>query len=200
MKRTLALAAALALAPLTACGASSNTITPGETAEAAAPTTATTQAPAPEPATTPFLAPAPAPTLAAEKTPGFGDTVTFPSGVAVKLGKPVIVTAEATAYGAIGGKIVAFELVVTNKSPKPIEGVLLAHPQVRYGAKGIQADPAVDFRAGLGGASLQTILPGETQSVKLGYGIPPASFGDVRVEVSGPEYTDSPAIFKGAVK
>ncbi|WNN94005.1 hypothetical protein SEA_NITRO_49 [Arthrobacter phage Nitro] len=198
MKRTLALAATLALGSLTACGASSNTITPGETAEPAASVPATT--PAPE--TTPLLppVPAPAPTVAAVSAPKFGDTVTFPSGVAVKLGKPVIVTAEPTAYGAVDGKIVAFELVVTNKSSQPIEGVLLGHPQVRYGAKGTQAQNAVDFRAGLGPASLSAILPGETQSVKLGYGIPPASFGDVRVEVNGPEYTDTPAIFKGAVK
>lgn len=186
MKTRLALAAAVvAVGTLTACGSSSgNTVTPG-TAEA--PPAASSETPA-------------APTPEVKLSGAFGDTITFPSGVTVKAAQPVAVPAAQYAAGGVEGKIVTIDLSVTNNSKEPIQGGMMGFPNVRYGANGTSAQSATDIQAGIGAGSFSTILPGETQTVKLGYGIPTAEFGNVRMEVNGPTYNDKPAIFKGAVQ
>jgi hypothetical protein len=179
-RSALAVAAILALGSVTACGSSSNTVTPGSTAPAAPASSAA--APAPE-----------------AKTNGvFGDTITFPSGIAVKV-TPAVVPAAQYAYGAVEGKIVTFDVSVTNGSKEEINGALMGSPKVTYGAQGTAAQSANDIQAGIGAAYLSTILPGETQTVKVGFGIPAAGFADVRVEIMAPNFTDKAAIFKGPV-
>ena len=75
----------------------------------------------------------------------------------------------------------------------------MGFPKVTYSAQGTAAPTANDIQAGIGASSLSTILPGETQTVKLGYGIPAAGFPEVRMEVTGPTFTEKAAIFKGAI-
>lgn len=185
MKATLALAAAvLAVGSLSACSSSGpNTVTPAETSQAASAST-----------------PTPTPSPEVKLSGAFGDTITFPSGVAVKAAPPVAVTAAQYAYGAVEGKIVTIDLSVTNGGKEPIEAGLMAFPRVTYGPQGTAAQNANDIQAGIGAASLSTILPGETQTVKLGYGIPAAHYGEIRMEVNGPTFNDKPAIFKGAAQ
>jgi hypothetical protein len=96
MNRKLAFTvSALAPGSLMACGEESNTAKPGPDNPATAPTPAqemSTDAPVPTTAT---------PT--AKTSAAFGDTITFPSGVAVKAEQPVTVTAAPkVTYGAQG--------------------------------------------------------------------------------------------------
>ncbi len=179
-----AVLAAVALAALTGCGAAStNTISSAAPAAAAAPSDTVTTAPA--------------------ATPGaakFGQSVTFPSGVSVTV-TPDVQTASESAAGAIDGKIVYFNIKITNGSKASVDGSLASYPTVSYGAAGTAASSGVDMGA-KGGASswVRTLLPGETKTARAGFGIPAKDFGDVRVEISSPDLTDEPAIFKGSVK
>jgi hypothetical protein len=173
----LAASAALALS-LTACGGANNTVSSGAASAAA---------------------PAAAETSAAPKLSGtFADTITFPSGVAVTV-KPAVVPAAQYAAGAVEGKIVTFDITVTNGGKESVNGAMMSYPNVSYGAQGTKAQNATDVQAGIGASSFSTILPGETSTVKVGYGIPAAGFADVRVEIAAPNMMDKPAIFKGAV-
>ncbi|PNH86079.1 hypothetical protein [Arthrobacter sp. AFG20] len=178
-KIALAAVVVVAMGSLTACGSSENTVSSAGGSSAAA--VETTAAPA-------------------AKTSGtFADTITFPSGVSVKV-KPAVVTAGQYASGAVEGKIVTFDITVKNGSKEDLNAALMSVPKVTYGADGTAAQIASDFEAKIGGSVLSTVLPGETQTAKVGYGIPAASFKDVRVEIMAPSFSDKPAIFKGAVK
>ena len=181
----LFVAAAVAIGSLSACQGS-NTVTPGPSTPPAAA--------GPEPTQTTAT-----PTPRAKTVGAFGDTITYPSAIAVKVSPGRVVPSSQTGMGAIEGKIVVFDLAVTNGGTEPIEGSMMGRPKVSYSAQGIEAQSAYDFALGNSGGSLSTILPGETQTVTVAYGIPTASFGDVRMEVHSANYSDPPAIFKGAV-
>jgi hypothetical protein len=182
----LFVAAAVAIGSLSACEGS-NTVTPGPSTPPAAA--------GPEPTRT-TATPAPR----AKTVGAFGDTITYPSAIAVKVSPGRVVPASQTGMGAVEGKIVVFDLAVTNGGAEPIEGSMMGRPKVSYSAAGIEAQWAYDFGAlGNSGGSLSTILPGETQTVTVAYGIPTASFDNVRMEVHSANYSDPPAIFKGAV-
>lgn len=182
-KLTVTAAAALALiAGLTAC-------TPGNTVTPAAASSA-----APAAATTPTATPTPTTAGAAK----FGDTVTFPGGVKVTVSQPTAEPASASAAGAVEGKIVKFTVSVTNTGTQPLNAALMSVATVSYGADGRQAQHAYD-KDTVG--FFRTVLPGETQTMKQGYGVPSAGFGSLRVEVNGPNMmSDQPAIFKGPVQ
>ncbi|MDT0169448.1 hypothetical protein [Pseudarthrobacter sp. BRE9] len=183
--KILFVAAAVAIGSLSACGGS-NTVTPGlSTPPAAA---------GPEPTQTTATQ-----TPRAKTVGAFGDTITYPSAIAVKVSPGRVVPSSQTGMGAIEGKIVVFDLAVTNGGTEAVEGSMMGRPKVSYSAQGIEAQSAYDFALGNSGGSLSTILPGETQTVTVAYGIPTASFGDVRMEVHSANYSDPPAIFKGAV-
>jgi hypothetical protein len=124
-----------------------------------------------------------------------GGTIKFPSGVKVSVSPPEVVPGGQYAYNAVEGNITLFTVTVTNEGTQPVNGFSMAYPRVTYGATGTEAQRANNDK--IGGGSLSTILPGETQSVKVGFGIPQAELPTVRVEVNGPEYSDFPAIFKG---
>lgn len=176
----LSAAAVIAVVALTGCGSSGNTVTSGSDASAAPAAAAETPA-------------------AAKTTGTFGDTITFPNGVAVTVSKAVVVPAAQYAAGAVEGQIVTFDLSVKNGGTEDFAAALMGFPKVTVGAQGTQVQNATDINAGIGSGTFSTILPGETQTVKLGYGIPAAEFGDVRMEVTGPTFSDKPAIFKGAI-
>jgi hypothetical protein len=111
-----------------------------------------------------------------------------------------LVPASSSAANPVEGKIAVFEIAVTNGSKNSLNGAVMGLPNVTYGASGAAAQLASDVGQGIGSDFLTTILPGETQTVKVGYGIPSAGLSAVRVEVTGPSpITDQPAIFKGAV-
>ena len=119
----------------------------------------------------------------------------------MKAAQPVAVTAAGNAAGAVEGKIVTIEVAVTNGSKQPINDAIMGAPEVTYGAEGTAAANAVDAQAGIGMATFSGIRPGETRTVKLGYGIPAAGFADVRMVVQPPNFDAAPpVIFKGAIK
>jgi hypothetical protein len=180
MKQLIAAAAAVALAAsLAACS--------GNTVEA--PTQAPSQsseAPA-QPA---------APETPKQNTVAtFGGSVTFPDGVKVSVAQPKLVPAGQYATGDVEGQITVVTITVTNGSTEPVNAALMAFPRVTYGPSGAPAEFATDITMQFG--ALSTILPGETQTVEKGFGVPPAELGSVRVEVTGPSFSDFPAIFKG---
>lgn len=184
-KTVAALAASAALiASLAACG-SSNTIQPAKSAQPAA----ATQAPAQAPSTQ-----APAPQGVAK----FGESVKFPNGVSVTSTATVKKAGE-DPNNAIDGQIVIVTTSVTNGSPAAFNAFMTSYPEVTYGAKGLKASSAWDATTDVG-SPIGNLLPGETQTVVNGFGVPAADLGDVRVEYSGPTYKDQPAVFRGAVK
>lgn len=124
----------------------------------------------------------------------FGGALTFPGGVKVSVSKPQVVPGGQFAIGAVGGKITLFTITVTNNSDQPVNAALMSLPRVTYGAKGTQAANANN--ESVGAKMMSTILPGETQSAQVGYGVPPAELATVRVEVTGPSFSDLPAVFK----
>lgn len=182
MKTALSLAALALVVTLTACGGGANTVVEPEEPKAA-------------PAET--TAPSSTPTTGAV---AFGQTVEFPDGVQITVSQPVVMPVSQYAAGAVEGQAVVFDLSVTNGSPEPIEPFFQAYPDVTYGEAGLAAQTTIDIEAGLTGDTMSTVLPSETQTVKLGYGIPSAEFGNVRVEVTATNVSYDPAIFKGSVQ
>lgn len=55
------------------------------------------------------------------------------------------------------------------------------------------------YSSSLRGGGFSTILPGETQTIRVGYGISAADAKNVRIEVRAPNVSDRSAIFKGAI-
>jgi len=124
----------------------------------------------------------------------FGGALTFPSRVKVSVAKPQVIPGGQYAYGAIEGKITVLTITVTNGSDQPVNATLMGVPKVTYGSNGASA--SIASNEAVGSSVLSTILPGETQSVKVGYGVPPAQVATVRVEVMSPNIADLPAVFK----
>lgn len=179
MKKLMAAAAAsLMLAgSLAACS--------GNTVEAPAQSQEQSQAPAKAPSATPK----------SDGSAKFGGAVTFPNKVKVSVSQPKAVPAGQYAFGAVQGKITVFTITVTNGSDQPVNGALMGVPRVTYGASGTQAKLATNET--IGGEFLGNILPGEKQSVQVGYGVPPAEVASMRVEVMSANLADTPAVFKG---
>ena len=124
----------------------------------------------------------------------FGGALTFPGGVKVSVAKPEVVPGGQFAFGAVQGKITLITITVTNGSDQPVNAAMMSLPRVTYGAKGTQAANANNDK--VGAKMMSTILPGETQSAQVGYGVPPAEVASLRVEVDSPNFGDQPAVFK----
>ncbi|WP_028265951.1 hypothetical protein [Arthrobacter sp. MA-N2] len=136
----------------------------------------------------------------ADRSAKFGETVKYDSGVTVTLTSIGFQKVGQYAAGAVEGQAAVFELSVTNGSQKELSAALMSLAKVTYGDKNEKAASVIDSANNLGMETFSTILPGETQSVKLAAAIPAASAGTVRVEVTGPSaFTDKAAVFKGAV-
>lgn len=136
----------------------------------------------------------------ADRSAAIGETVTYDSGAKVTVKSLGFQPVGQYASGAIEGQAAVFELTVENGSKEELNAALMSLPKVTYGATNVNADSVIDSSVGLGMDMLSTILPGETQQVKVAAAIPAAEAGTVRVEVSGPSaFTDKPAIFKGAL-
>lgn len=187
-KKTVALAGIAVLTFIGGCSGGPGSVPPNSN-------TAQAQAPAPtiDAGQTPTATPTPTPTRASSAP--LGGTITFPSGVKVSVSPPEVVPGGQYAFNAVEGNITLFTVTVTNEGTEPVNGFTMAYPRVTYGATGTEAQRANNDKFGAG--TLSTILPGETQTVKVGFGIPQAELPSVRVELMGPSYSDFPAIFKG---
>jgi hypothetical protein len=184
-KIAAAAAAAALIAGLTACSSGNTpTVEPGaDTASpvATAPVEPTTASPSP---------------TQANRAAKFGDTVTFEDGTKVKVTSGGFVPVEPDALDAVEGRAAIIVLAVTAGRTE-VDASLMDLIKVTVGPAGKPVNEV--YSSALGNESLSTILPGETQTVKIGYGIAAADAKNVRVEVDGPNYSDRPAIFKGAI-
>lgn len=182
MNRTAAVVALGAVLFLGACSQPENVIVPSS-APSASSTSPSQEA-----------TPSPARKLSA----AFGESVIFPEGVSITVAAPSLVPASASAAGAVEGQIAVFDMTVKNSSKESVNAALMSYPKVSYGASGAQAQTASDIGAGLGSASFSTVLPGETQTIRVAFGIPPAELASARVEIQAPDLTGQPAIFKAS--
>jgi hypothetical protein len=135
----------------------------------------------------------------ADRSAKFGESVTYDSGVKVTLKSLGFTKVGQYAAGAINGQAAVFELTVQNGGKEELNAALMSLAKVSYGANNAKAASVVDSENGIGMEMLSTILPGETQTTKIAAAVPAASAKTVRVEVTGPTFSDKPAIFKGAV-
>lgn len=181
---------AAAVAVLTACSGPAPTVQPGTNT----PTESSPVAPAPVTPTT--AAPTTAAPTPADRSAKFGDTVSFEDGTKVKVTSEGFIEAGQQDEGAVEGRIAVLNLSVT-AGREEIDAAMMGSARVTAGAAG---RPAPQVRAGeLSGEQLGTIPPGETQTVRIGYGISAADAKNVRVEVPAPNSSDRPAIFEGAI-
>lgn len=180
-------AVAAAIAALTACSGSAPTVEPATN------TPAESSPLAPAPVTPTTATATPTQTTRAAK---FGDTVTFNDGTKVKVTSGGFMPVEPSALDAVEGRAAVIVLAVT-AGTQEIDAGTMDLLNVRVGPTGKPVNKV--YSSELGNESLTTILPGETQTVRIGYGIRAADAKDVRVEVDGPSYDDRPAIFRGAI-
>ncbi|MGM9472500.1 hypothetical protein ACS5PJ_10895 [Pseudarthrobacter sp. YS3] len=182
MKKLLASGAAFALLlALTSCASDTPTISGnpggGETGSSASAAAST-----------------PSPTPTDNRMAAFGQTATFPDGVAIKVDFSGWVAATPAASGAVEGRIATFTVTVTNGSKKEWAGTLMGIPDVRVGPSLTPAEIAIDEGTD---HFLTTVMPGESQSAKLGYGITAADSGQVRLEFMPVDFIGTSVIFQG---
>lgn len=188
-KTTFATLAA-AIAVLTACSGPAPTVEPGTNA----PSESSPVAPAPVTPTT--AAPTTAAPTPVDQQAKFGDTVTFEDGTKVKVTSGGFIKAGQQDDNAVEGRIAVINLSVT-AGREEIDAAMMGTPRVTAGAA---ARPAPQINASeLSGEQLSTIPPGETQAIRIGYGISAADAKNVRVEVRGPSSSARPAIFEGEI-
>ena len=181
---------AAAVAVLTACSGPAPTGQPGTS------TPAESSPVAPAPVTPTTAAPTTAAPTPADRPAKFGDTVTFEDGTKVKVTSEGFINAGQQDVGAVEGKVAVINLSVT-AGREEIDGVRVGSVRVTAGTAG---KPAPQVQASeLNGEQLGTVPPGETQTVRIGYGISAADAKNVRVEVPAPTGSEQPAIFEGEV-
>lgn len=183
MRRPFILAASALIAAAGLAGCAGNTVTPAPSASHAS---------APAPTATPSATPT-------AKQATWGDKVTFPGGVSITAAYDGTVAASESAANATTGRVATWSVTVTNGSGQPVNGGLISSPTATYGAQGQQVQQVFDTEQGIGGF-MTTINPGESQTVKIGFSIPPEGASLVRLEFQPLSYTDAPAVFKGAVQ
>lgn len=190
--RTTFAALATAIAVLTACSGPAPTVEPG----ADTPAVTSPVAPAPVTPTTAVATTTTAEPAPRDRSAKFGDTVTFEDGTKVKVKSGGFIQAGQYDIGAVEGRIAVIVMSVT-AGTKEINASGMSYPRVRVGAAGraVQSVTSSELRSD----SLSTILPGETQTVELGFAIAAADAKNVRVEVDSPDLASPPAIFKGAI-
>jgi hypothetical protein len=191
MHRPVATTAATAALLMGLVGCSGGGTSPSVTGDAAtmAPGTVT---PAPE---TPTTTPTPTSPRVAE----FGQTASWPGGLAIKVDFAGWRPASESASGAIEGRLALFTITLINNSQQEVNGGFLASPRAAAGPKNTEVEQATDYRQDIGYSTFSTVLPGESQQVNTAYGIAAAQASSVRLEFQDPKYTNPPIIFKGTI-
>ena len=174
MRRTLAILAPIALAlTLTGCGSNSGTVTKGEETESA---TTEQSAPAEE------IVEEEAVEEPASTNPTFGDTYTWPDGLAITISAPQEITLSNEYMGELYdlsvGPVLAFDVTVHNGTDKDVEAIMI-NTQMTSGSSESEAVFATE--EGLDMPST-TILPGKDLTWKVGYVV--ADPADLQLSVS----------------
>lgn len=174
MKKILAIAAPIALAiTLTGCGSNSGTVTKGEETE-----TVTVEQSAPAEETVEEEVEA----EPASTNPTFGDTYTWPDGLAITISAPQEITLSNEYVGELYdlsvGPVLAFDVTVHNGTDKDVEAMAI-NMQMTSGSK--QAESVFASEDGIDIPTV-TILPGKDLSWKVAYVV--ADPADLQLSVS----------------
>lgn len=131
----------------------------------------------------------------------FGEEWTYEDGLTVKVSYLGGATASQYASGAeaTGGQLRLFEVSITNNSGEIFDPAMF-NASVNYGAEGTAGKRVFDTGSGLEGQFQGKILPGGTQTVKMGYAVPNDAPLDLLVTTS-PSWDHEEKLFHGeAVK
>lgn len=131
----------------------------------------------------------------------FGEEWTYEDGLTVKVSYLGGATASQYASGAeaTGGQLRLFEVSITNNSEEIFDPAMF-NASVNYGAEGTAGKRVFDTGSGLEGQFQGKILPGGTQTVKMGYAVPNDAPLDLLVTTS-PSWDHEEKLFHGeAVK
>ncbi|MBO0895421.1 hypothetical protein [Arthrobacter sunyaminii] len=131
----------------------------------------------------------------------FGEEWTYEDGLTVKVSYLGGATASQYASGAeaTGGQLRLFEVSITNNSEEIFDPAMF-NASVNYGAEGTAGKRVFDTGSGLEGQFQGKILPGGTQTVKMGYAVPNDAPLDLLMTTS-PSWDHEEKLFHGeAVK
>lgn len=175
MKRITALAALPILAlGLAACDDDKGTVTPAQS-EAAAVAEAETDT---EVATEEEGAADSAADEVTTTNPTFGDTYTWPDGLAVTISEPADFTPTENAAGQVEGQAnLAYDITVTNGTSEDIDAAMIT---LTVSSGGQQSGPIFDTEGGTE-MPTATILPGKSLTWKVVYSV--ADPSDVQITV-----------------
>lgn len=103
----------------------------------------------------------------------FGEEWTYDDGLTVKVSYLGGENASEYASGAeaSGGQLRLFEVSITNNSEEIFDPAMF-NASINYGAEGTAGKRVFDSAIGLDGQFQGKILPGGTQTVKMGYAVP----------------------------
>jgi hypothetical protein len=131
-------------------------------------------------------------------TGAFGQTITWPDGVAVSVSKPETYKPSSSAsIGPGAARFVSMKVTVTNGSNKDLAAT---GADLSATANGAPAEQVFDSAKGLNGSPSSTILPGKSVTFTVAFGLPSKDPGDLQVELRpGFGIGYQPAIFTGQV-
>lgn len=113
-------------------------------------------------------------------TAGFGQTLTYPDGLAVSVAvRPFQPAASAAGTGQGVARCIAARVTLTNNTSKPIEALSTS---VVATANGAPLSQVVDIEQNMTGAPMVTVLPGKTVTFEMAFGVPTAGKADLQVE------------------
>jgi len=163
------------------------------------PTTAASTAPSSEPATEePVVTEEPTTTEPAKDTAAIGQTLTYESGLAVRVVSAKVFNAGSYASGlSTGHRAVKVTWTITNGTDATLD-LTGATARLTYGEDGTQAESV--YTDGVGGmypfeGSLQ---PGKKKTASSAFSVPKAGLAKITVEVE-PEFDSQTAFFTGKV-
>lgn len=144
---------------LSGCASESGTVTKNDTPQSAATVEET-------------------PAEAESTTPTFGDTYTWPDGLAVTISEPADFAPSEYAAGQVEGEpALSYDVTVTNGTDEDVEAVAI---NLTVSSAGKQASPIFDSAGGTD-MPTATILPGKSLTWKVAYSV--ADPTDVQITV-----------------
>jgi len=131
----------------------------------------------------------------AKKPPTWGERYTWPSGVAIEVGKPA--TCKPGEYAQPQGieRAVLVDVKIVNGSDKPVDATLLSVANATFA--GAPAEAVFDSNGKCANTSMQvsTVMPGKTLALKMSFAVKKAP-GELQIEFQGDLGGDK-AVFVG---
>lgn len=160
--------------------------------------------PSPEPVTTPTNLPTTEPTPEVTEEPAkdsttIGKTLTYESGLSVRVVSAKVFNAGSYAYGlTVGHKAVKVTWTLTNGTGANVD-LTGAEARLTYGVDGVQAENV--YVDGVGGQYPfeGTLRPGQKKTATTAFSVPKSGLTQITVEVE-PEFMSETAFFTGSAK